>query len=114
MIKGRLISSQRFLDRAKVIDKAKRFKKFYVVVYPVVLRGEQYTMLMDGHHNYAAAQLAGIEPTFRPISRKLEKIFSGMTQREIEVFLINNITDSHLYDVETGSVIEELALPEAS
>ncbi len=52
MIKGPLISSQRYLDLAKVIDKAYRFRVFAVVVYPVILRGRQYTMIMDGHHNY--------------------------------------------------------------
>ncbi|MCW2482990.1 chromosome partitioning protein ParB [Candidatus Symbiopectobacterium sp. NZEC135] len=112
MINGPLISSQRYLDRAKVVDKAYRFNRFYVEVYPVVLRGKQYTLIMDGHHSYAAAKLAGIEPTYRPIRKKLAKIFKGMTQREIEVLLINNITDSHLYYVESGEVVEELAMPE--
>ncbi|AOR64840.1 hypothetical protein [Pectobacterium wasabiae] len=112
MIKGPLISSQRYLDREKVADKAYRFTKFYVEVYPVVLHGNQYTLIMDGHHNYAASRLAGVEPTYRPIRKKLAKIFSGMTQREIEVFLINNLTDSHLYYVESGEVVEELTMPE--
>ncbi len=114
MIKGPLISSQRYLDLAKVTDKAYRFRVFVVVVFPVVLRGRQYTMIMDGHHNYAAARLAGVEPTYRPIPKKLVKIFSGMTPREIEIFLINNVTDSHIYYVETGEIVEELAMPEYS
>ncbi len=114
MIKGPLISSQRHLDRAKVIDKANRFRVFSVVVYPVILRGRQYTMIMDGHHNYAAAKLAGVEPTYRPIPKKLVKIFKGMTDREIEKLLINNVTDSHIYYVETGKIVEELAMPEYS
>ncbi|EFR5870466.1 chromosome partitioning protein ParB, partial [Salmonella enterica] len=49
-IKGPLISSQRYLDKAKVNDRAARFKRFIVSVYPIVLRGQQYTILMDGHH----------------------------------------------------------------
>ncbi len=112
MIKGPLISSQRHLDREKVIDKAYRFRVFAVVVYPVVLRGRQYTMIMDGHHNYAAARLAGVKPTYRAIPKKLVRIFSGMTPREIEILLINNVTDSHIYYVETGEIVEELAMPE--
>lgn len=59
-IKGPLISSQSYLDKAKVNDRAARFKRFIVSVYPIVLRGQQYTILMDGHHNYAAAKLAGV------------------------------------------------------
>lgn len=46
-IKGPLISSQRYLDKAKVNDRAARFKRFIVSVYPIVLRGQQYTILMD-------------------------------------------------------------------
>ena len=55
MIKGPLISCQRYLDREKVADRAIRFKRFIVSVYPIVLRGQQYTILIDGHHNFAAA-----------------------------------------------------------
>ncbi|EAM8616059.1 ParB/RepB/Spo0J family partition protein [Salmonella enterica] len=66
-IKGPLISSQRYLDKAKVNNRAARFKRFIVSVYPIVLRGQQYTILMDGHHNYAAAKLAGIEPDYEVI-----------------------------------------------
>lgn len=46
-IKGPLISSQRYLDKAKVNNRAARFKRFIVSVYPIVLRGQQYTILMD-------------------------------------------------------------------
>ncbi|EAM1158567.1 ead/Ea22-like family protein [Salmonella enterica] len=81
-IKGPLISSQRYLDKAKVNDRAARFKRFIVSVYPIVLRGQQYTILMDGHHNYAAAKLAGIEPDYRPITKKVQRILGEMSWRE--------------------------------
>lgn len=55
MIKGRLISSQRYLNQAIVAERAVKFKRFVVNVLPVVFRGTQYTILMDGHHNFAAA-----------------------------------------------------------
>lgn len=112
MIKGPLISSQRYLDRAKVKDKARRFRVFIVEVYPIVLRGRQYTMILDGHHNYAAAKLAGVEPFYRLASKKICRILNGLTAREREIFLINNLTDSEIYYVETGEVVEELLLPE--
>src|SRR5476649_261356 len=114
MIKGPLISSQRYLDRNKVVDKALRFTIFTVMVYPVILRGKPYTMLMDGHHNYAAAKLAGVEPNYKPVPKKLAKILKGMTDRQIEQLLINNVTDSEIYYVETGEIVEELVMPEFS
>ncbi|HHY1015937.1 TPA: chromosome partitioning protein ParB [Klebsiella michiganensis] len=114
IIKGQLISSQRYLDRSKVADRALRFKRFIVAVYPIVLRGVQYTILMDGHHNYAAAKLAGVEPDFRPIAKKVMKILGGMTEREREALFINNVTDSNYYYVETGEVVQELLLPDTS
>lgn len=114
VIKGKLISSQRFLDEDKVTDKALHFKRFIVSVYPIVLRGVQYTILMDGHHNYAAAKLAGIEPDYRPISKKVMKIIGYMTECEREAFFINNVTDSHYYYVETGEVVHELLMPDTS
>lgn len=114
IVKGRLISSQRYLDRSKVTDRALRFKRFKVAVYPIVLRGVQYTILMDGHHNYAAAKLAGIEPDYRSVAKKLMKIIGGMTEREREALFINNVTDSNYYYVETGEVVQELLLPDTS
>ncbi|ECI7781566.1 ParB/RepB/Spo0J family partition protein [Salmonella enterica subsp. enterica] len=113
-IKGPLISSQRYLDKAKVNDRAARFKRFIVSVYPIVLRGQQYTILMDGHHNYAAAKLAGIEPDYRPITKKVQRILCEMSGREREAFFINNVTDSNHYFVETGEVVHELVMPDTS
>ncbi|WP_211843462.1 ParB/RepB/Spo0J family partition protein [Raoultella ornithinolytica] len=113
-IKGQLISSQRYLDRGKVTDRALRFKRFVVSVYPIVLRGVQYSILMDGHHNYTAAKLAGVEPDFRHVSKKVMKVIGGMTEREREALFINNVTDSNYYYVETGEVVQELLLPDTS
>lgn len=114
MIKGPLISCQRYLDREKVADRAIRFKRFIVSVYPIVLRGQQYTILIDGHHNFAAAKLAGVDPDFRPGGKKFMKIISGLSEHEREAFFINNVTDSDYYYVETGEVVKELVLPDTS
>ncbi|MEB7922358.1 chromosome partitioning protein ParB [Atlantibacter hermannii] len=114
MIKGRLISSQRYLDMGKVNDRVARFKRFIVCVYPVVLRGVQYTILMDGHHNYAAAKLVGVEPDYRPITKKVLRILKDMPEREREAFFINNVTDSNYYYVDNGEVVTDLLLPDTS
>ncbi|WOO49480.1 hypothetical protein R2S03_18770 [Hafnia alvei] len=55
-IKGQLISSQRYLNEYVVLDKVKRFKVFIVDILHVTLRGKQYTLLVNGHHNFAAAK----------------------------------------------------------
>lgn len=114
IIKGVLISSQRYLNMDIVRERAVRFKRFVVNVYPVVLRGVQYTIIMDGHHNYAAAKLAGVEPDYRPIGKKVMKILAGMSVDEREALLINNVTDSNYYVVETGEVVNSLLLPDTS
>lgn len=114
MIKGRLISSQRYLNQAIVAERAVKFKRFIVNVFPVVLRGTQYTILMDGHHNFAAAKLAGVDPDFRPVSKTLMKILKGMGAHEVEALLINNVTDSEYYFVDTGEVVDALVLPDTS
>lgn len=114
IIKGVLISSQRYLNMDIVNDRASRFKRFVVNVYPAVLRGTQYTIIMDGHHNYAAAKIAGVEPDYRPIGKKVMKILSGMSAKEQEALLINNVTDSNYYIVETGEVVNALLLPDTS
>ncbi|QHM95308.1 chromosome partitioning protein ParB [Kosakonia sacchari] len=112
MIKGRLISSQRYLNRAVVAERALKFKRFVVNVFPVVLRDTQYTILMDGHHNFAAAKLAGVDPDFRPVSKKLMKILKGMSAHQVEALLINNVTDSDYYFVDSGEVVDALVLPD--
>lgn len=114
IIKGVLISSQRYLNMDIVNDRASRFKRFVVNVYPIVLRGTQYTILMDGHHNYAAAKIAGVAPDYRPIGKKVMKILAGMSVEEREALLINNVTDSNYYVVETGDVVNSLLLPDTS
>lgn len=103
-----LISSQRYLDPATVARKARTFKVFIVNVLEVSLRGRPYRVLIDGHHNLAASRMAGVEPTWRGAPRKFDRIFSGMAQHERERFLINNLTDSDWYYVDTGAVVNEL------
>jgi len=103
-----LISSQRYLNDATVARKAQTFKVFVVNVIKVVLRGRPYRVLVDGHHNLAAARLAGVEPTWRGAPKKLQRIIDTTPAAEFERFLINNLTDSDWYYVDTGAVVPEL------
>ncbi|WP_069267367.1 hypothetical protein [Paraburkholderia nodosa] len=103
-----LISSQRFLDPAKVADKAGRFRVFIVRVAELELRGRRYRILVDGHHTLAAARAAGVSPTWRGPPAKWQRIQRATPPADFERFLINNLTDSDWYFVETGEVVREL------
>lgn len=103
-----LVSSQRFLDPVLVARKAAAFKVFVVRTMEVDLRGRSYRILLDGHHNLAAARLAGVDPKWRGPSIKILRIRADMPTDAFERFLINNLTDSDWYYVETGEVVQEL------
>lgn len=109
---GQLISSQRYLDGDKVLDKARRFSVFIVKVFPVHLRGVDYTLVIDGHHNYAAAMLKGLEPQFRLASPNWQRQARRYSSEELVRHFINNLSDSEIYDIETGDIIEALRQPE--
>jgi len=104
-----LISSQRHLDQPLVAHKARTFKAFVVRTHEMQLRGNAYRVLLDGHHNLAAAKLAGVEPTWRGPSTKTLRVIASMAPADFERLLINNLTDSDWYFVETGEVVPELS-----
>lgn len=103
-----LISSQRFLDEKTVRRKAMTFSVFIVHMAEMTLRGRLYRVLIDGHHNLAAAQLLGVEPTWRGPTKKFQRIMDKTNPREFERFMINNLTDSDWYYVDSGEVVQEL------
>lgn len=103
-----LISFQRHLDPETVRRKAQNFKVFIVRTVELELRGRRYRMLIDGHHNLSAARLVGAEPTWRGPAPKFERLMRRMPPAEFARFMINNLTDSDWYFVETGEVVPEL------
>lgn len=103
-----LISSQRYLNDAKVAHKARTFRVFVVRTVAVQLRGTRYRVLLDGHHNLAAAQLAGVEPTWRGPSLKTQRVMRSMGPALFAQMLINNLADADWYDVATGLVVPDL------
>ena len=108
-----MISSQRYLDRQLVQHKASSFKVFIVRTLELDLRGRRYRILLDGHHNLAAARLAGTEPTWRGPPSKILRIQQRTSPAKFAWMMINNLTDSDWYYVDTGEVVSELLAPEA-
>ncbi|MBZ5489179.1 chromosome partitioning protein ParB [Halomonas aquamarina] len=106
-----LISCQRYLNEAVVKRKADTFHVFVVRIHECTLRGKQYRVIVDGHHNYAAAKRLGVEPTFSGPGNKFLRILGKMTPRQQEAFMINNVTDCDHYYVETGEIVAELEAP---
>ena len=84
-----LISSQRHLDHNKVLSKACAFKVFVVRTLEISLRGR-------------------VEPTWRGPSRKTLRVQAAMTPAAFERLLINNLTDSDWYYVDSGEIVVEL------
>ncbi len=107
-----LISSQRFLDRQTVLRKAAAFKVFIVRTLDLELRGRRYRILLDGHHNLAAAKLVGAEPTWRGPPPKFQRIQRRTSPADFARLMINNLTDSDWYYVDTGEVVDELLAAE--
>lgn len=103
-----LISSQRYLYPKKVQRKAETFKTFIVSTLTIELNGTLYRVLLDGHHNLAAAKLLGVEPEWRGPSLKMQRFIKRHTKTEVAQFLINNLTDSDWYFVDSGLVVDEL------
>ncbi|MBV4524393.1 hypothetical protein KVG88_30425 [Pseudomonas sp. SWRI74] len=103
-----LISSQRYLNPETVQRKAATFKQFIVSTATVELVGVRYRVLLDGHHNFAAAKLAGVEPTWRGPSPKMQRFIKRSTKDDLARFFINNLTDSDWYFMDTGQVVSEL------
>lgn len=103
-----LISSQLHLDRELVLKKVRTFRVFAVSTVLVEMRGRVYRVLVDGHHNLAAARLAGVEPTWRGPSLKLRRLMKKMGPAAFARMLINNLTDSEWRYIDTGEVVPEL------
>ncbi|AWY43823.1 hypothetical protein DKY63_29485 [Pseudomonas putida] len=107
-----LISSQRYLNRDVIARKAATFKVFVVRTVTMEIRGKHYRVLLDGHHNLAAARLVGAEPTWKGPAPKFERIMKHMSADSFAAFMINNLTDSDWYFHDTGEVVADLLAPQ--
>ncbi|MGU3345746.1 hypothetical protein [Pseudomonas monsensis] len=106
------ISSQRYLNGDVIARKAATFKVFVVRTVTMEIRGKHYRVLLDGHHNLAAARLVGAEPTWKGSAPKFERIMKRMSPDSFATFMINNLTDSDWYFHDTGEVVADLFAPQ--
>jgi hypothetical protein len=95
----KIISSQRHIDAETV--EAKRASGDYVVTLGKVITidGEDYQVVIDGHHSLAAANLDGVAPEYR-IATVTECDREAI--EDVEDYLLGHWIDSDYYDVRTG------------
>jgi len=96
------ISAQKFRDEATV--EAKRAAGDYeVFVSPVFeIEGEQFRVIMDGHHSMEAAILDGVEPDFIEQSARDNDTVALIAAGDIDDFLAAHRNDCDYYDIATG------------
>lgn len=95
-----LISSQRYLDDETI--EAKLFFKDFACTYVTVhVDGVDYNVLVDGHHSWEAARLAGEVPElFRDC-----KVQQDVDALGSETWLEAHQHDSDWYVLETGKLV---------
>jgi hypothetical protein len=96
------ISSQRHLNDEIVAEKISH-ADFEVAVSPAFeIDGETYRVVLDGHHSFAAAQIAGVDPVFVEYDATDNDKVALLDRGEIEDFLELAHIDSDYYDISTG------------
>ena len=93
------ISSQRYINDE--IVQAKRNKSDYTVTVATITDsdGNEYELVIDGHHALAAAREDGVDPIY------VESDYNYQSEVEccgFDDFLIAKWIDSNYYDIETG------------
>lgn len=97
-----IISSQRYINdeivAAKIAD-----QDYEVQVSPEFeVDGMIVRVITDGHHSFAAATQAGVDPVIVEQSASDNDMIGLLTQGRIDDFLVMARMDSDYYNVETG------------
>lgn len=94
------ISSQRHLN-ASVVDTKRTVQDYTVTVSPwFEVEGEEYRVVLDGHHSLAAAKADGVEPSWVTATATTDDRI--LLLPDFEAFLAACRMDSDYYDVFTG------------
>lgn len=99
------ISSQRYIDDS--IVKAKREAADYeVFVSPSFeIDGDEFRVVLDGHHSLAAAREDGEEPVFIEYSASEHDAICLLESGDLEGFLQATHMGDDYYNIETGKDI---------
>jgi hypothetical protein len=97
-----IISSQRHTDDQ--IVEAKRAAADYTVTVgkAILIDGETYRVVIDGHHSLAAARADGVEPVI------VEATINNCDREaitDIDEYLESHWIDSDWYDIATGQTV---------
>lgn len=94
-----IISSQKYLDD-EIVSEKRANKDYEVSISPVFkLDGEEFQVVIDGHHSLAAAKLDGVEPDFIECDNNS---IDALDEGRIDDFLRQQRLDSDWYDIKTG------------
>lgn len=100
-----LISAQEYRDD-EIVEAKLAAQDFAVAVSPVfVLDGEEYQVVMDGHHSYEAAMIAGVEPNFDVQTVRDNDTIAMLDAGRIDDFLAAHRIDSDYRFVTTGKYV---------
>ena len=102
MSKPTLISSQRHLNQEIVADKLAD-EDFAVLVSPVFeIDGDEYQVVLDGHHSYAAAKQAGVDVDYTIATATDHDAVGELLDGRIDDFLMITHMGDDYYDILTG------------
>jgi hypothetical protein len=101
----RYISSQEYLND-EVVEQKRADKDYMVSVSPVfAVDGEEYRVVVDGHHSLAAALADGVDPEYHEVTEQEDDRICLLSDGRIEEFLETEWIDSNWHDVFTGREI---------
>lgn len=99
------ISSQRYIDDAIVLEKIAS-EDFDALVSPIFeISGNQYRVVLDGHHSIAAAKQAGVQPVYveaTATDHDAVAMLSANNSGNPEAFLEAVYIECDYYNVDTG------------
>ena len=102
---SRLISSQRYIDDARVAEKMKTGDFTVKVSPPFKIDGETLQAIEDGHHALQAAKRAGVRPKIVVQSPRENDRIGLLNSGKTNDFLEASYVDSPWYYMDTGREI---------
>jgi len=100
-----IISAQEYRNEEIVAEKIVA-SDFTVSLSPVFeVDGEEYQVVLDGHHSYQAAIEAGVEPEFEIQSVRDNDTIALIEQGRINDFLEIHVIDCEYRHIATGKAV---------